>query len=103
MLAWARPAGVRVVGTDESGAVDESGVAAASWDFLEDVMYWEYDKGDFSIRFDIETGPLEQILLEAAMTTEKRQYYSGADLRVAGADARIAGADARIRRNWGRD
>ena len=76
------------------GTVDESGVAAKNWDVTEDVMYWEYDKGDFSIRLDIETGPFEQILLEATVRPEKLQHYSGADLR-------ISGADLRIRRNRG--
>jgi hypothetical protein len=90
-------------GSVAPGNADESGVAAKSWDFSEDMVFWEYDKSDFSIRFDIETGPFEQILLEAAISIEKRQYYSGADLRVAGADLRVAGADLRIRRNRGGD
>jgi hypothetical protein len=90
-------------GSVAPGKADESGVAAKSWDFSEDMVFWEYDKGDFSMRFDIETGPFEQILLDAAISTEKRQYYSGADFRVAGADFRVAGADFRIRRNRGGD
>jgi hypothetical protein len=98
-----KPTGKSGRGAVAPGKADESGVAAKSWDFSEDMMFWEYDKGDFSIRFDIETGPFEQILLDAAISTEKRQYYSGADFRVAGADFRVAGADFRIRRNRGGD
>jgi len=30
-------------------------------------MYWEYEKGDFSIRFDTEAGPFDDILLSAAL------------------------------------
>ena len=55
--------------------VDQSGVAAREWEFAApsaggdpgDLKYWEYEKGDFSIRFDTEAGPLEQILLAAAL------------------------------------
>ena len=32
-----------------------------------DVRYWEYEKGDFSIRLDPEAGPFEQILLVATL------------------------------------
>jgi hypothetical protein len=32
-----------------------------------DIYYWEYEKGDFSLRFDLEAGPFEQILLQMAL------------------------------------
>jgi hypothetical protein len=32
-----------------------------------DIHYWEYEKGDFSLRFDIEAGPFDQILLQMAL------------------------------------
>jgi hypothetical protein len=32
-----------------------------------DIYYWEYEKGDFSLRLDLEAGPFEQILLAAAL------------------------------------
>jgi hypothetical protein len=52
--------------------LDQSGVAAREWDFsgntgAQDIYYWEYEKGDFSIRLDSEAGPLEQILLMATL------------------------------------
>ncbi|MBV8439007.1 MAG: hypothetical protein JO312_00340, partial [Hyphomicrobiales bacterium] len=54
--------------------LDESGVLAREWEFAAphapdnlDLRYWEYEKGDFSIRFDTEAGPFEQILLMAAL------------------------------------
>jgi hypothetical protein len=51
---------------------ESSGVMAREWDFSSqdnggDLRYWEYEKGDFSIRLDPEAGPLEQILLVAAL------------------------------------
>src|SRR5205823_3491775 len=49
--------------------LDDSGVVAREWEFSsargQDIRRWDYDKGDFSIRLDIETGPFEAILLEA--------------------------------------
>ena len=57
-----------------SSTVDQSGVAARDWDFSQvpdpnnpDLVYWEYEKGDFSLRLDTEAGPLEDILLAAAL------------------------------------
>ena len=52
--------------------MDQAGVAGREWDFsgnlnAADIVYWEYEKGDFSIRFDLEAGPFEQILLQAAL------------------------------------
>jgi hypothetical protein len=51
-----------------------SGVVAREWEFAAqvaagyaDLRYWEYEKGDFSIRLDTEAGQLEQILLAAAL------------------------------------
>jgi len=54
--------------------LEQAGVAAREWDFsgnqnLKDISYWEYEKGDFSIRLDPEAGPFEQILLQMALRT----------------------------------
>jgi hypothetical protein len=81
--------------------LDASGVVARDWEFAasdpntRDLRMWEYDKGDFSIRLDVETGPFEDILLEAALRGGSA-YSSGADLRTSGADLRTSGADLRI-------
>src|ERR1700677_311804 len=64
-----------------SSSLDQSGVAGKGWDFSgtgaaggpNDVYCWEYEKGDFSLRLDLEAGPFEQILLAAALR-------SGADM-----------------------
>jgi hypothetical protein len=58
---------------DDVAASNDAGVAAKNWDFSPDIQAWTYDKGDFSIRLDIETGPLEQILLEARAAPDPRQ------------------------------
>jgi uncharacterized protein YjbI with pentapeptide repeats len=58
-------------------SMDVSGVAAREWEFAKsvggDLSYWIYEKGDFSLRLETEAGPLEQILLAAALR-------SGADI-----------------------
>jgi hypothetical protein len=58
-----------------NSSLDQAGVAGKDWDFSgtlasagpDDVYYWEYEKGDFSLRLDAETGPFEQILLAATL------------------------------------
>lgn len=72
---WARtPAGT-----------DRIGVAATSSAFAQDMRIWIYDKGDFSIRLDSESGPLEQILLEAELSSERlRTYFAGSKVRLRG-------------------
>lgn len=70
-------------GAVSPGTVDESGVPRKDWNFADDICYWEYDKGDFSIRLDISTGPLEQILLETELRAEAMQlHYSGKKARM---------------------
>jgi len=47
------------------------------------MMVWAYDKGDFSIRMDVRTGPLDQILLEAEVSTDAlRTSFSGMKARM---------------------
>jgi hypothetical protein len=80
--------------------LDQSGVMAREWEFSApssqdkfDLRYWEYEKGDFLMRLDSEAGPLEQILLAAAlrggdMADRATGIRSGASL----AGASLAGA-----------
>jgi hypothetical protein len=72
-----------------SSTLDQAGVAAREWDFSKvtdpqdpDLLYWEYEKGDFSLRLDTEAGPLEQILLIA--TLRNGPVVSGAGVSGAG-------------------
>jgi hypothetical protein len=83
--------------------VDSSGVVAKEWEFADaagpppgDLLVWEYDKGDFSLRLDIETGPFEQILLAACLRGGSPAYSSGSDLRMSGSDLRMSGSDLRM-------
>ncbi len=40
------------------------GVAAADFEIADDVMVWSYDKADYTIRMDVETGMFEDVLLD---------------------------------------
>ncbi len=62
---------------------DRSGVAATPRSFSEDMMVWAYDKGDFSIRMDVETGTLQQILLEPELNADRaRMTFAGQSVRL---------------------
>ena len=43
-----------------------------------DMKVWVYDKGDFSMRLDVETGTFERILLEAELDEEAWSGSGGA-------------------------
>ncbi|MBV9752194.1 MAG: pentapeptide repeat-containing protein [Hyphomicrobiales bacterium] len=73
--------------------VDQSGVVAREWEFAsKQVLYWEYEKGDFSLRLDTEAGPLEQILLAAAIRGADMADRSGANLGIR-SGANLSGAN----------
>jgi hypothetical protein len=73
---------------------DMSGVVAREWEFSygKDLVYWEYEKGDFSLRLDTEAGPLEQILLAAAVRGADMGDRSGANLGIR-SGANVSGAN----------
>lgn len=74
-----------------------SGVSAADFDFADDIKVWSYDKGDYTIRMDLDTGRFEQLLLEAEMDEEElSSFYSGQRARVGGQRARVGGQRARV-------
>jgi Pentapeptide repeats (8 copies) len=81
-------------------SLDESGVIAREWEFSSpsspedrDLRYWEYEKGDFLMRLDTEAGPLEQILLAAALRAGADMAdRSGANLGVR-SGANLSGAN----------
>ncbi len=80
-------AGAKVDITGRSDT-DLSGVAAREWEFSRsdgptDLVFWEYEKSDFSLRLDTEAGPFEQILLAATLRSgADRADRSGAGLEV---------------------
>lgn len=61
----------------------ETGVSVADFQFADDIRFWSYDKGDFSIRMDVTTGMLEDILLEAEVDA-RLQMSSAARMQTAG-------------------
>ena len=52
------------------GRVTKSGVGLQDGSFSMDMKVWVYDKGDFSMRLDVETGTFERILLDAELDDE---------------------------------
>jgi hypothetical protein len=79
-------------------SLDQSGVIAREWEFAaavgRDLRYWEYEKGDFSLRLDPEAGPFEQILLPLVLRSgADRSDRSGAGVSGAGVSgAGVSGA-----------
>ena len=68
-----------------------TGVGAADFQFADDIMYWAYDKADYSFRLDVMSGQFEQILLDVFFEVEAPMIAGG---RVAGgrvAGGRVAG------------
>jgi hypothetical protein len=84
---------------------DRSGIARTATSFAEDVRVWSYDKGDFSLRLDPESGPFEQILLQAELRPDKQQtYYSGQSAFASGQSVFMSGQSVFLRgrgRNMG--
>ena len=44
---------------------DATGLAGQAGYFAEEIRVWIYDRADFSVRLDVETGPFERLLLDA--------------------------------------
>ena len=59
------------------GSPDFSGVGAKNWEFTLGIRVWEYDRADFSLRLDVDSGPLERILVEAESGGDDRMPYFG--------------------------
>ena len=47
------------------GSPSLTGIAAADFEFADDLRVWSYDKADYTIRMDVETGMFEDVLLAA--------------------------------------
>ena len=48
-----------------AASTDDTGVALQDYTFTDDIKVWTYDKNDISLRLDLSTGTLEDILLAA--------------------------------------
>ncbi len=88
------------------GSSARSGVGLQSASFSKDIRVWIYDKGDFSMRLEVETGTLDDILLSAesfdsqavasgGMGRSSGGRSSGAMGRSSGAMGRSSGAMGR--------
>ncbi|WP_170336064.1 hypothetical protein [Ruegeria arenilitoris] len=69
-----------------------TGIAAADFQFADDIRVWNYNKADFTVRMDVMTGQFEQVLLDVCFGGDG-PGVSGA--RVSGArvsGARVSGA-----------
>ena len=44
-----------------------TGLGAADFQFADEIMVWSYDKADYTIRMDVETGMFEDVLLAATL------------------------------------
>lgn len=64
-------------------SIDQTGEARVCCDVASDLLMWEYDKGDFSLRLDIFAGTFEDILLEAEVDAQM-QMSSAARMQSAG-------------------
>jgi hypothetical protein len=75
-----------------SSGTTSTGVAAKDFTFESDIVFWDYDRADFSLRLDIDSGPLERILLEAEQQDGEMPYFRGAHTRFRGAHTRLRGS-----------
>ncbi len=74
-----------------------TGVSSADFQFGDAVRVWSYDKADYTVRMDVETGMFEQVILEAELDEESIEaFYSGQRARVSGQRARVSGQRARV-------
>jgi hypothetical protein len=53
-------------------STDDSGIPAREFVFESDIKYWEYDKDDLSLRLDSFSGTLDDILIEASLSSTSR-------------------------------
>jgi hypothetical protein len=49
------------------GATSLTGLGAADFDFADGLRVWSYDKADYTIRMDVETGMFDDVLLAAML------------------------------------
>jgi hypothetical protein len=83
----------------------KSGVGAAEFQIANDIMFWNYDKADQTMRMDVMTGMFEQVLLDIyfgfdspAISGAKVSGAKVSGAKVSGAKvsgAKVSGAKAR--------
>ena len=83
------------------GSSGRTGLGSQTQALSKDIRVWIYDKGDFSMRLDIETGPLEQILLASETSADPRDVNGGMG-RSSGSMGRSSGSMGRSSGSMGR-
>ncbi|WP_245441835.1 hypothetical protein [Rhizobium leguminosarum] len=76
------------------GSSGLTGLGSQIGALAEDIRVWIYEKGDLSMRLDVQTGTFEQILLAAEMSDDPRGMASGMS-RSGGALSRSGGVMSR--------
>ena len=85
----------------QSRAPDEpsrSGLGAQDFSFADDLKVWSYDKSDFTVRLDVDSGTFEQVLLDIIFGSDVAGMpgVSGASVRGASVrGASVRGASVR--------
>jgi len=75
--------------------IGRTGVASLAGAFAEGIKVWAYDRTDFTVRFDMDSGSFDSLLLSAELGTEIPRQSAGSVARAAGSVARSAGSVAR--------
>ena len=71
-------------------------LSVADIELADDVKYWSYDKADYTIRMDVETGMFEQVLLDVMFGGGGPGGVAGANVRGANVrGANVRGANVR--------
>lgn len=86
-------------GTTVGDELPATRIAATPPELADQVLAWDYDRGDFSLRIDLDVGSLDRILLDAEIGADP-MGYAGANVRLQqGANVRLqqGGANARLR------
>ncbi len=74
----------------------KTGLTAADFQFSDGVQYWTYDKADYTVRMDVETGMFEQVLLDVIFDGGGLGGTAGANVRGANVrGANVRGANVR--------
>lgn len=64
-------------GAIRSPSTDKTGVGAQDYVFTDEMRFWEYDKNDISVRLDLFSGTLEDILLMPGDGGDQEFYPDG--------------------------
>jgi hypothetical protein len=105
---WPTPSGFARLSRAPSDP-DHTGLHSQTGAFAETMRVWVYDKGDFTMRLDVDAGTVESVLLNMEMIArDARSQSSGMMARSSGMMARSSGMMARssgmmARRSGGSD